>query len=196
MKRIRPTFIELAAVIAHVCAQRSTCVANQVGVAILSVDNMMIGTGYNGPAKGMPNCNEVGCAKFGPDGCPAGECVGIHAEVNAILHVSDRRLLEGATLVTTHMTCVKCTSHVVQMGIAKVVACQRYLRVSTDATTMVDEFAQAIANLKTGGVDFEWFQTESSNVQESIDSYRANSSQMLDEARTATKHPGNLSGYH
>ena len=48
--------------IAKAVAQRSPCIRRRFG-AIIVKDDAIVSTGYNGPARGSINCNEVGCLK-------------------------------------------------------------------------------------------------------------------------------------
>ncbi|MEE8355383.1 MAG: cytidine deaminase, partial [Candidatus Bathyarchaeia archaeon] len=43
-------------------AARSTCLRRKFGAVIVKGDNI-VGTGYNGNARGVINCYEVGCIK-------------------------------------------------------------------------------------------------------------------------------------
>ena len=43
-------------------ARRSTCLRRKFGAVIVK-DNTIVGTGYNGNARGVVNCHEVGCIK-------------------------------------------------------------------------------------------------------------------------------------
>jgi dCMP deaminase len=69
---------------------RSPCVRRQFG-AIIVREDVVISTGYNGPARGVVNCMEVGCLKdeldlphySGYDYCP-----GVHAEENCIINAA------------------------------------------------------------------------------------------------------------
>lgn len=76
--------------IALAVAARSTCMRRKFGAVIVN-GNTIVGTGYNGTAKGVINCHEVGCVKNvmdlpqdrAYDYCPA-----VHAEENAIINSS------------------------------------------------------------------------------------------------------------
>lgn len=76
--------------IARAVAQRSPCVRRRFG-AIIVKNDAIVSTGYNGPARGSVNCDEVGCLKdlmnipsyTGYDYCPA-----VHAEENALLNAA------------------------------------------------------------------------------------------------------------
>ncbi|MCL1853388.1 MAG: deaminase [Peptococcaceae bacterium] len=77
-------FLELAAVI----ARRSTCLRRNYGAVIVK-DNIIVSTGYNGAARGEPNCVDTGACVRRQLNVPAGEryelCVAVHAEQNAII---------------------------------------------------------------------------------------------------------------
>ncbi|HHF59354.1 MAG TPA: dCMP deaminase family protein, partial [Thermoplasmatales archaeon] len=76
--------------IAKAVAKRSPCIRRRFG-AIIVKDDTIVSTGYNGPARGSVNCDEVGCLKdvmnlppyTGYDYCPA-----VHAEENALLNAA------------------------------------------------------------------------------------------------------------
>ncbi|RLF53881.1 MAG: cytidine deaminase [Thermoplasmata archaeon] len=76
--------------IARAVAQRSPCIRRKFGAIIVKNDSI-VSTGYNGPARGSINCDEVGCLKdilnlphySGYDFCPA-----VHAEENALLNAA------------------------------------------------------------------------------------------------------------
>jgi len=78
--------------IAFTVSKRSTCLRRHIGAIIVKNDSI-ISTGYNGSARGTPNCFEKGCMKnklglpYGSsyDSCRAGI---LHAEVNAIINAA------------------------------------------------------------------------------------------------------------
>ncbi|MCL1791307.1 MAG: hypothetical protein FWG40_08125 [Peptococcaceae bacterium] len=89
-------FLELAAVIAG----RSTCLRRNYGAVIVR-DNIIVSTGYNGAARGEPNCVDSGVCVRQQMNVPAGEryelCVAVHAEQNAII-AGDPIQMRGATI--------------------------------------------------------------------------------------------------
>lgn len=102
---------------------RSTCLRRRVG-AVITKDNNIISTGYNGAPSGVPNC--IDC----PDQCyrtlnniPSGEkldmCVAVHAEINAILR-ADKNNIKGGTAYVTTFPCISCAKALVQAGIKKI----------------------------------------------------------------------------
>lgn len=50
---------EWALRLAEATAARSTCLRRSVGCVLLDRDGIVLATGYNGVARGMPHCNEV-----------------------------------------------------------------------------------------------------------------------------------------
>lgn len=91
MTMIRPTKDEHFLMIAEVAGQRSPCLRRKVGAAIVR-NGTPISLGFNGPARGVPNCNEVGCLKEQNNegrgtyvSCRAGP---LHGELNAIINAA------------------------------------------------------------------------------------------------------------
>lgn len=79
--------------IAKEVASRSTCPRAAVG-AVITIDNQIISTGYNGAPAGQPHCTDKGCIIV-KDHCQRA----IHAEINAIKQAVQRGLsVKGATL--------------------------------------------------------------------------------------------------
>ncbi len=79
-------FLEIAVSV----AARSTGLRRKFGAFIVK-GNTFVGTGYNGNARGVINCFEVGCIKD-MKGLPANKaydlCPAVHAEENAIINSS------------------------------------------------------------------------------------------------------------
>lgn len=86
--------------IAHVVAERSTCLRRHYGAVVVNHDEI-VATGYNGSARGDANCCDI------YEECPRkhkahnsgdyGDCPAVHAEQNALLSVSRKDTI-GATL--------------------------------------------------------------------------------------------------
>lgn len=96
----RPSKSEYYLDIAASVARRSTCLRRQYGAVIVKNDTI-VSTGYNGAARGVANCCDVGECWREAHGIPHGEqyekCQAVHAEANAIINAS-REEMEGATL--------------------------------------------------------------------------------------------------
>ena len=86
--------------IAAAVAKRSTCLRRQYGAVIVK-DDVIVSTGYNGAARGEPNCCDTGECARERLGVPHGEryelCHAVHAEANAIIN-GNRSDMIGATL--------------------------------------------------------------------------------------------------
>lgn len=72
-------FFELAQVV----SKRASCPRASVGAVIVSADNRILATGYNGAPAGHKDCLEVGCL-MEDNHCQRA----IHAEVNAIAYAA------------------------------------------------------------------------------------------------------------
>ena len=79
--------------IAREVASRSTCPRAAVG-AVITRNNRILATGYNGAPEGMPHCIDEGCSVVD------GHCQrAIHAEANALyMAVINDISVKGATL--------------------------------------------------------------------------------------------------
>lgn len=86
--------------IARAVSKRSTCLRRQYGAVIVK-DDEIISTGYNGSARGNPNCCDTGECWRDAHNVPHGEqyekCVAVHAEQNALIS-AERKHMIGATL--------------------------------------------------------------------------------------------------
>ena len=126
---IRPSWDEHFMKVAALVAERSTCLRHHIG-AIIVKDRMIITTGYNGAARGMPDCTKLGCLrdKLGiPSGTRHEICRAIHAEQNAIIQGAIHGIsVEGGTLYCTHTPCIICAKIIVNAGIKEVVSYQDY----------------------------------------------------------------------
>ena len=113
--------------------KRSTCLRRNYGVVIVKNDEI-IATGYNGAARGEPNCCDTGTCARQTLGVPSGEryelCVAIHAEDNAITSAGRSRC-QGATLYivgreaddtyASPQPCMMCRRKIINAGITKVI---------------------------------------------------------------------------
>lgn len=121
---MRKSFAESMLAIAKTVAEQSTCSSRmKVGAVLVSPHQRILSTGYNGAPRGMPHCDDVGCA-FDSDG----SCIrAIHAEENTILQCAMH--MGGtidATLYTLYAPCAKCAKRIVQVKIARVVYVHSY----------------------------------------------------------------------
>ncbi len=98
--------------IALLAAQRSKDPNTQVGACIVSKDNIIISTGYNGMPKGCSD-DEYPWEREGDD---TKYPYVVHAELNAILNAHGRNL-EGSKLYVTLFPCNECAKAIIQSGV-------------------------------------------------------------------------------
>lgn len=110
--------------IAHIVAQRSTCLRRKVGAVIVK-DRRILTTGYNGAPSGITHCEVTGCLREKlkvPSGQRHELCRGLHAEQNALLQAALHGIsLKGATLYCTNQPCVICAKMLINAGIKEIV---------------------------------------------------------------------------
>lgn len=123
--RDRLTWDEAWMAMADTIAMRSRCTRAGIGAVVVSANNRICSTGYNGPAATYPS--EGDCVEF----CPRAQglapldntydqCPSIHSELNALLYV-DRTQVEGGTIYVTESMCMSCAKAVSNSGLARVV---------------------------------------------------------------------------
>ena len=154
--------------IALAVAARSTCLRRKFGAVIVN-GNTIVGTGYNGNAKGVINCFEVGCIKNMKD-LPQNKaydlCPAVHAEENAIIN-STRSDRIGSTLFiagfnadgeyTKAVPCKRCKRKIINSEIEEVVLLDekgQYIRID------VKDFVQE---------DTAWYIKEITKAREAAD---------------------------
>ena len=102
---------------AYQVADLSTCDRTKVGSLLLSTDGeRLLAYGYNGGLKlpGLPNA---------PTNDTPGTDFWVHAEANALVKT---RPVEPFLCLLTHTPCVRCAQLLVNSGVKKVLALDRY----------------------------------------------------------------------
>ncbi len=102
--------------IAMLAAKRSKDPSTQVGACIVSQDNIIISTGYNGMPKGCSD-DEF---PWGRDGDDTKYPYVVHAELNAILNANGRDL-RGSRVYVALFPCNECAKAIIQSGVKEVV---------------------------------------------------------------------------
>ncbi len=101
--------------VAMLAARRSKDPNTQVGACIVSTDNIIISTGYNG----LPN----GCSDdeypWDREGEDTKYPYVVHAELNAILNANGRDL-RGSRLYVALFPCNECAKAIIQAGVKEV----------------------------------------------------------------------------
>ena len=101
--------------IAMLAARRSKDPSTQVGACIVSPDNIIISTGYNGMPKG---CSDD-AVPWGREGAETKYPYVVHAELNAILNANGRDL-RGSRLYVALFPCNECAKAIIQSGVKEV----------------------------------------------------------------------------
>ena len=97
-------------------AKRSTCARLQVGSVITTSDlTQVLGIGYNGNARGLPNrC----------DSSEPGNCGCIHSEQNALIKAGAQ--LPGKVMFVSASPCVMCAKMIINANVGRVYYRQAY----------------------------------------------------------------------
>ena len=130
----RPSWDEYFIELTNVVAKRSNCESRKVG-AIITVDNQIIATGYNGAPKGLHHCIDAGGCLRKKNNIESGTrqevCRAVHAEQNAIISAARNKMI-GSTLylvgkdyntgkyVENARPCALCKRMIINAGIEKV----------------------------------------------------------------------------
>ena len=101
--------------VAMLAARRSKDPSTQVGACIVSQDNIIISTGYNGMPKGCSD-DEF---PWGREGAETKYPYVVHAELNAILNANGRDL-RGSKLYVALFPCNECAKAIIQSGVKEV----------------------------------------------------------------------------
>ncbi len=125
--------------IAKAVSKKSHCLSHQFGAIAVNDDKQVVSTGYNGPPRGYPHCNDdyqpmVSTDTLQKETCPrhfqgmkSGEglefCPAAHAERNVLINAARYGIrLCGCTLYVTSPTpCRECAKEIVNAGIIRVV---------------------------------------------------------------------------
>ena len=104
--------------IAMLAARRSKDPSTQVGACIVSPDNIIISTGYNGMPKGCSD-DEFPWDRKGDAEDQTKYPYVVHAELNAILNANGRDL-RGSRLFVALFPCNECAKAIIQSGVKEV----------------------------------------------------------------------------
>lgn len=129
-RKKRPSWDQYFMNVADVVASRASCLRRNVG-AVLVKDKQIIATGYNGPPKGHPTCDELGGCLRDLAKVPSGQRFeisrAVHAEQNAISQAAENGIsTKGATLYCTTYPCILCIRTIINAGIKKVIYKEYY----------------------------------------------------------------------
>ena len=119
-------FIDMAILV----ARRSNCVSRQVG-AVITVDNQVVSTGYNGAPKHLHHCIDAGGCLRKLNNIESGTrqeiCRAVHAEQNAIISAAVKGVsIKGGTLYLNTYPCSICTRMLINAEIKRIVYDSNY----------------------------------------------------------------------
>lgn len=103
-------------------ATRATCDRLHVG-CVITINNRIIATGYNGSPSGEDHCDDVGHLMV------ENHCLRtVHAEANAVaLAAAHGVSLNGSTCYLTHTPCWNCAMLLYTAGVQKVICDKTYI---------------------------------------------------------------------
>lgn len=132
--------------LAHMVAERSTCLRRKVG-AVAVKDKRMLATGYNGAPAGISHCLDIGCLRE-KMGIPSGQrhelCRGLHAEQNVIIQAATHGVdISGSDIFCTTQPCLICTKMLINCKVKNIYFAEGY----------PDELSQEM--IKEAGIHFE-----------------------------------------
>lgn len=126
----RPNWDEYFTEMASLVATRSNCVSRKVG-AVITVDNQIVSTGYNGAPKGLKHCVDNGGCLRKLNNIESGTrqeiCRAVHAEQNAIISAAIKGVsIKGGTLYVNTYPCSICTRMLINAEIKRIVYDSEY----------------------------------------------------------------------
>ena len=120
-----PTWDEYFIEMSKLVAKRSNCVSRKVG-AVITVDNQVVTTGYNGAPKGLKHCVDMGGSLRKLNNIESGTrqevCRAVHAEQNAIISAAIKGVsIKGGTVYVNTYPCSICTRMLINAEIKRIV---------------------------------------------------------------------------
>ena len=121
----RPDWDEYFINMSHLVATRSNCVSRKVG-AVITLDNQVVTTGYNGAPKGLKHCiDSGGCLRKNNNiasGTRQEVCRAVHAEQNAIISAAIKGVsIKNATIYVNTYPCSICARMLINAEKKKIV---------------------------------------------------------------------------
>ena len=125
MASSRPDWDTYFLQIAQLASSRATCVRRKVGCVLVDSKNHIVSVGYNGVPSKFDHCiDELPCrGADAASGTALDDCLAVHAEVNAFLHLTSQDIL---TAYLTVCPCMSCTKMICNSNIKRVVAIEWY----------------------------------------------------------------------
>ena len=126
MTSFRPDWDTYFLELAYLTSSRATCIRRKVGCVLVDSKNHVVSMGYNGVPTKCDHCMEdVPCmGATAPSGTALNECLAVHAEVNAFLHLTSQ---DSLTAYLTVSPCISCAKMICNSNVKKVVAGEWYV---------------------------------------------------------------------
>jgi len=162
---MRITWQEYFLKVLDATALRASCDRGK-SAAIIVKDNRLISSGYVGAPSGIPSCDEVGHQLIKRFEMPIEDwsdsiiinnrdfsthCVKTcHSEINAIINAARNGVSTlGATMYITMTPCKNCSMAIIQAGITKVIAKNKYQK-DTESRQLLKEAGVELITLNEG----------------------------------------------
>jgi len=110
-----------------VTSLRGTCLRRKVGCVLMDEYGIVLSTGYNGVARGLPHCGDPNCSCDGHDhvsGFGLESCEAIHAEQNALIQCT--RPMDIYSCYVTVSPCVSCVKMLLNTPCVRIVFGEEY----------------------------------------------------------------------
>lgn len=109
----RPSWPATWIAVAQVVSRRATCPRLSNGAVVVTSEQQLLVTAFNGAPRGQKHCSEVGCLMEG------GHCVrSVHAESNCITQAAKLGIsLSGGTLYSLYRPCIRCALLIAQTNL-------------------------------------------------------------------------------
>ncbi len=134
---------------AHVIGDRSKDPNTQAGAVLVNDQNVVVGMGYNGWPRGIPN-EALPWEREGKFGDTKYAYV-VHAEENAIYNANANT--KNCTLYCTLFPCNECVKTIIQCGVSKIVY-------ESDKYAIQDIWKAAKKMLDLAGIKYRQYQSE------------------------------------
>lgn len=111
--------------VAAAVSLRGTCPRRQVGCVLVTYQNTILATGFNGAPRGAVHCLDRPCPGAAlSHGAGLDRCAAIHAEQNALIQCSDPFAIEAC--YTTAFPCMHCFKMLANTGCRRIVYQSKY----------------------------------------------------------------------
>lgn len=147
--------------IARTVAQRSKCLKHKIGCVIIDDQGHIRATGYNGPPRGFIHCqtcnrdmNQFNVEKYFKEFGRLPECAAIHAEMNALLQLENKRFID--TMYCTMSPCIHCAKMICNTPIKTLYYEEEYITAPWETELRHELFKRAkimAIHYKSPGVD-------------------------------------------